>query len=86
MKQKIIPLLITTLVALRETVKEKSPLLHIDNRLYQRQNAKITTIMAENGYSPIAQKAKSGIFFYRATDGSVFDPDVHEIFDPCSIL
>ena len=86
MKQKMHPIIVTTMKALRLTVKDEYGVVLIDKRLLCRQKQKIQELMKNHGYVISEKEGKTGLFFVKNTGPVAFDPKIHEIFDPYNSL
>ena len=86
MKQKMYPIIVTTMKALRLTVKDEYGVVLIDKRLLCRQKQKIQELMKNHGYVVSEKEGKTGLFLVKNTGPFAFDPQIHEIFDPYNSL
>ena len=86
MKQKIYPIIVTTMKALRLTVKDEYGVVLIDKHLLCRQKQKIQEFMKDHGYVVSEKEGKTGMFFVKDTGLFAYDPKQHEIFDPYNSL
>ena len=85
MKEKILPLMVTTKQALDEVINEKYYVLHIADTLYCQLQPQVFDNLYAMGYILIDQ-GKHGLFFAQTTGKYIFDPNLHEIHDPYHIL
>lgn len=85
MKEKILPLMVTTKEALDEVIKEKYYVLYISDTLCYQLQPQVFDNLYAMGYVLIEQ-GKNGFFFSQTTGKYIFDPNLHEIHDPYHIL
>lgn len=85
MKSKKLPIIITTREALDKALPLELSVIYIDEELYSLVR-EIDDRLNKQGYIAAEKKGKHGVFFFKSNGCNVFDPAVHEIYDPLGIL
>ena len=86
MQKKVYPIIVTTLEALQEVVKEDCYVIYIDERLYNRYETSIQNKLCSHGYIMAQECGKHGFFFLQTRGDHLFNPNLHFIYDPYKIL
>ena len=77
----MLPVMISTLEALRQSVQEGVLLLYFDRLSYEHDHAAICKIMEENGYVLANFPARRGVFYAKG-----IDVENSWISDPCRLF
>lgn len=86
MKKEIMPIMVSTMDALRLAAGEGWPVIHVHRSLYDQAPAQIRRLLAEQGYILSARPGKQGVFFLLYMGEDRFRHQLHEIRDPQDIL
>ena len=81
MKTRVLPVMISTQEALKQSMKEGLPLLYFDRPSYEHNNAEIRKIMEQNGYVRADFPARRGVFYAKGVDVKN-----SWISDPCKLF
>lgn len=86
MKKKILPVIVTTVEALRAVADRDVPVIYVENVLYSGQAGAIRSLLADRGYVLSATRGRRGVFFLQSSGEHAFRHELHEISDPMNIL
>ncbi len=86
MKQRIYPIIVSTMEALRLSIMEEYSVIYVEGSLFAEEEQKIRKLMKINGYIIPKKKGKTGVFFAKGTGPSAFNPKTYEIYDPYNTL
>ena len=86
MKQKMYPIIVSTMEALNLSIKDEYSVIYVDNGMLADGREQILEFMSKHGYIVPKKEGKSGMFFVKETGRSGFDPRKHEIYDPYDTL
>lgn len=83
--KKIIPVIITTIPALGNALKEEYALLYLDNGFLSEKETEIIELLRKNLYEQVFP-GKNGVFFKKRNGEETEAIHKEEILDPFSIL
>lgn len=84
MKQKKIPIIISSQEALHRLEHSQASVLCITRSVFLKNCHEIDDIMSSYGYTAANISDGRGIFYWKSAGPDRFDPECHEIYDPLS--
>ena len=85
MKEKKLPIIVTTMEGLEVCLANSVPVIYIDTSLYSKICSQIDKMLRESKFI-FHHKGKRGLFYVKAEGQGAFDPCKHETYDPMGIL
>ena len=86
MKQRMYPLICSTMEALTLSVKDEYGVIYVDENLLVEGSKGIRNYMENNKYVLWEKTGKHGVFYIKETGPFAFNPQTHEIYDPYNSL
>lgn len=86
MKKKILPMIVTTMEALRAIADQDVPVIYVEDSLYGTLPGQIRQFLEDRGYVLSVNRGRKGVFFLNRAGKHPFLPELQEISDPKHIL